>query len=237
MLTWASTSYEFNPNDRAIEDDLRDQVNGKKASSDLELKLRILENRRYALRRADTGARVASIISALGMPTGFKDLFQSTDKPTSTRTFLFSRIIVNAKNELVLSRALDSMFGAVTSIAGPAENMLSLMAPSTNKGDPDQIAYAEKVRPDIEGLAQDALANGGVDDEGFRDNEGFVDVEDRERKTAILKLEEYISSGLLTGRKLEQVNAAINNGNVPLESLKYYVAACKGLESSRVTSE
>lgn len=133
MVVWAPASYEFNPSDRAEEELLRKA--GNSPVSEQALKLKTLEYKKVALRRADTGARAAAIISAIGMPTGFRSLFGDNDPPDSVRYFLFSRVIVNTKNELVLNRALDSMFGTQALLASPAE---ALAAPASEPagGDP-----------------------------------------------------------------------------------------------------
>jgi len=126
MITWGPASYEFNPADRAEEELLRKSIKdapegtAPNAPTEVALKLKTLEYKKVALRRADTGARVAAIISTIGMPTGFKYLFSDKDGPSAVRVFLFSRVIVNTKNEMVLNRALDSMFGAAKLLGGPS---------------------------------------------------------------------------------------------------------------------
>lgn len=132
MIQWAPASYEFNPADRAKEELLRNSIkNNSGKISEQALELKTLEYKKVALRRADTGARVAAIISAIGMPTGFKGLFANSDRVV----FLFSRIIVNTKNELVMNRALDTMFGAATMIAGPLPVAPQIAAPEASPVD------------------------------------------------------------------------------------------------------
>lgn len=168
MVVWAPASYEFNPADRAKEELLRYAVkDNKPMPSDVQIELKTLEYKKVALRRADTGARVAAIISAIGMPTGFKGLFDASEKPDSVRYFLFSRVIVNTKNEMVLNRALDSMFGAQALLAGPAAS-LAAPASETAGGEPPMRNANEPADVGEMSAAQlaalDAAAEGGFGD-------------------------------------------------------------------------
>ena len=75
---------------------------------------------KVARMRANTGARNRATLAILGMQTGFKNLFGKNDSDAATRTFLFSRVIVNAKNELVLNRMLDQIAAPTAALYGPA---------------------------------------------------------------------------------------------------------------------
>jgi hypothetical protein len=81
-------------------------------------RLAYISLRKAARQRANTGARSRAILSILGMQTGFKDLFSPDAPPTAEKTFLFSRIIVNTKNEMVLNRMLDNLTGTSKLIYG-----------------------------------------------------------------------------------------------------------------------
>ena len=81
-------------------------------------RLAYLSLRKTARQRANTGARSRAILSILGMQTGFKDLFPPDAPPTAEKTFLFSRIIVNTKNEMVLHRMLDSLTAPAKALYG-----------------------------------------------------------------------------------------------------------------------
>lgn len=126
MIDLAPAEYEYDAEVRAEEEILKNQMKYKTgskyadgaATAELEKKSCYLQHRKVARRRADTGARCAAIIAALGMPTGMKNLFAKSP----TVYFLFSRIIYNAKNKMVMDRALDSMFGAAKLLGGPAES-------------------------------------------------------------------------------------------------------------------
>ena len=52
------------------------------------------------------------------MQTGFKDLFRPDDSPTATVTFLFSRIIVNTKNQMVLGFMLKNITSPAAMLYG-----------------------------------------------------------------------------------------------------------------------
>jgi len=126
MVEMAPAEYEYDAEVRAEEEILKNMQKYKEGSKyadgkpgvELEKKGCYLQHRKVARRRADTGARCAAIIAALGMPTGMKNLFSKGP----TVYFLFSRIIYNAKNKMVMDRALDSMFGAAKLLGGPSES-------------------------------------------------------------------------------------------------------------------
>jgi hypothetical protein len=154
MVQWAPANYEFNPADRAEEEWLRKHIKYKDPlPSEVEQRLKILELKKVAARRADTGARVAAIVSAIGMPTGFKGIFQNG---ASQVVFLFSRIIVNTKNEMVMQYALSKMFGAAAAVAGPSINTPAIAAPAA----PQVDDYAGQYEP--------------VPDEPMDDREGLI---------------------------------------------------------------
>ncbi len=71
--------------------------------------------------RANTGARSRATVAVLGMQTGFKGLFKKEDPADKTVTFLFSRVIINAKNEFVMNRMLDGIAGNTAALFGPAQ--------------------------------------------------------------------------------------------------------------------
>lgn len=74
---------------------------------DAKARLAYLALRKVARQRANTGARCRATLSILGMQTGFKDLFARDARPETSVTFLFSRIIINARNERVTKHLLD----------------------------------------------------------------------------------------------------------------------------------
>lgn len=139
MVQWAPANYEFSPEDRAEEEWLKGVVKkGYAEPSEAAKRLKVLEMKKVAVRRADTGARVAAIISAIGMPTGFKNIFNGTD----TVVFLFSRVIVNTKNEMVMNRALDMMFASSSAIAGPSLAQKALASPPVSAQDYEESVSA-----------------------------------------------------------------------------------------------
>jgi hypothetical protein len=92
---------------------------GKRPYTDQEKKEAYIDLKKVARQRANTGARSRATVSILGMQTGFKDLYGKDDSATSSKTFLFSRVIVNAKNELVMGRMLDNLAGNAFALYGP----------------------------------------------------------------------------------------------------------------------
>jgi hypothetical protein len=113
-------------------------------------RLAYLSLRKTARQRANTGARSRAILSILGMQTGFKDLFPPDAPPTAEKTFLFSRIIVNTKNEMVLNRMLDSLTGTTKLLYGNDTKQL--------EAQPLRPALAIQSKPDEEPEAEEARA-------------------------------------------------------------------------------
>jgi len=101
---------------------------GRKEHSPQELAKERVNLQKVARQRANTGARSRATLSVLGMQTGFKGLFDKNEPSTATRVFLFSRIIVNAKNELVMNRMLDSMGSNVAMLYGANPGVQALPA-------------------------------------------------------------------------------------------------------------
>jgi hypothetical protein len=84
-------------------------------------RLAYLSLRKTARQRANTGARTRAILSILGMQTGFKNLFPYDAPANAEQIFLFSRIIVNTRNEMVLNRMLDSLTGTSRLLYGQSQ--------------------------------------------------------------------------------------------------------------------
>jgi len=95
-------------------------------------RLAYLSLRKVARQRANTGARSRAILSILGMQTGFMDLFRPDAPPSAQVTFLFSRIIVNSRNEMVLDRMLKSLTAPVGLLYGSESRMLEFPAQARN---------------------------------------------------------------------------------------------------------
>lgn len=118
--------YEFDVEVRLEELKLKGKTawnNGSKSTrayTDQELASERIQLLKVGRMRANTGARNRATIAILGMQTGFKNLFDKNASDHTTVTFLFSRIIVNAKNEMVLNRMLDNIAGPTQALFGPA---------------------------------------------------------------------------------------------------------------------
>ncbi len=105
----------------------------------LEDKARIayLTLRKVARQRANTGARSRATLSLLGMQTGFKDLFRTDAPPDASVTYLFSRIIVNTKNEMVLGYMLSNIASPAAMLYGTTgiKNTLPMIQSPCDPGD------------------------------------------------------------------------------------------------------
>jgi hypothetical protein len=129
MILGSACEYEFDVKVRTEEMKLAGRADwgnkdengrpGRKDYSDLDLQKELINFRKVGRQRANTGARNRATVSILGMPTGIKGLFGKSDPDTKTVVFLFSRIIINAKNELVMNRMLDGIAGNAAALYGP----------------------------------------------------------------------------------------------------------------------
>jgi len=165
MVPCDPTCYEFNPADRAEEDLLKKAIaDNTEMPDERHIRLKTLEYRKVSLRRANTGARVAAIIGAIGMPTGFKFLFDRNDKDDDIRIFLFSRIIFNAENKTVMDRALNNMAPMTRLLTGESgDETIRLIGSNEDDDLPPDIKEAEPIQgTSVETLARNAV--GTVDD-------------------------------------------------------------------------
>lgn len=220
IVQWAPAEYEFDPELRAEEDIIRDEEKPRdkqRYGSESRKRMLVLQYKKVARRRADTGARAAAIISAIGMPTGFKDLFRNGDPDTATRTFLFSRIVANAKNERVLNRALDNMFGQAQQLYGGHTAQAAIEAPS------ERLAAAVPVEPE--------------DDPGFGDNveSDRLSHEDQARNDAVEMLCQLRDENdwSLHPTKLQTIQDTIDNAeDIPVDKLLEFHTRVKGFVDS-----
>lgn len=119
--------YEFDVEVRHEEEVIADRsakypkyhANGKLLED--KARLAYLTLRKVARQRANTGSRSRATLSILGMQTGFKDLFRPDDSPIATVCFLFSRIIVNTKNQMVLGIMLKNIAAPAAMLYGPGQ--------------------------------------------------------------------------------------------------------------------
>jgi len=103
---------------------------GKRELTERDIQAERIQFLKVGRQRANTGARNRATVSILGMSTGFKGLFDKNDPPTATRTFLFSRIIVNAKNEMVMNAMLANLAGNTQALYGPKAIAAPAQAPA-----------------------------------------------------------------------------------------------------------
>lgn len=108
-------------------------------------RLAYLALRKTARQRANTGARTRAILSILGMQTGFKDLFRPEDKPDATVTFLFSRIIINTMNEMVLNRMLVNLTAPAAMLFGPRKQQTLLPHDDLPEPEPQEAIDAHLI--------------------------------------------------------------------------------------------
>lgn len=168
-----------------------------------------LELKKVARQRANTGARSRATLNLLGMSTGLKDLFKKDDPDSTTREFLFSRVIVNTRNEMVLNRALDSMFGQagnVPQLFGPDADVPRIaernVSPSHDEADP----------------VPDDLDDAPFDLEP--ESVAPVDPEEKEKEVLRDDLKGSLESGLLPPAKEDQVRGWLSDESLSLSELR-----------------
>jgi hypothetical protein len=212
---------------------------GSREYTPKELAQERVQLRKVARQRANTGARNRATVAVLGMQTGFKNLYSKNEPDTATRVFLFSRVIVNAKNEIVLNRMLDNIAGPTQALYGSQEAVQiaatthQIAAPAAVDPAPYVGEYDDEPRnvtSEAEDLAASAL-NGG---DGFDDEPGHDGVD---REALVVSLEQYLASGTLNDKAAETVRSLINT-KAPIEQLASYLDMLKkgrGLKTRAVS--
>lgn len=138
---------------------------GTREYTEREVQSEMIQFRKVGRQRANTGARNRATVAILGMSTGFKGLFQPNEPPTSTRTFLFSRIITNAKNEMVMNAMLQNIGGNTAALFGPSQAPASLAAPAAQDFEAAKPASDTSTtfeEPDLD-LGLDSATNDAAD--------------------------------------------------------------------------
>lgn len=194
--------YEFDVDVRLAELEVNGKtewVNNQKTSraySEIELKRERIQLLKVARMRANTGARNRATLAMLGMQTGFKGLFGKQDPDSATRVFLFSRCIVNAKNELVMNRMLDQIAGPTAALYGPATSAPQAIAAPVETATASEGVQVEVVADDWEDAPSAAPATP-------------IDAETAE---LISSLHDYLAAGTLPQKGIDQIAAALDRG-------------------------
>ncbi|MDD5304603.1 MAG: hypothetical protein PHS14_16020 [Elusimicrobia bacterium] len=234
MIFGSACEYEFDIDTRTEEM----QLDGKKdwagvpqggrpnirEYTEKELSRERVNFRKVGRQRANTGARNRATVSILGMPTGIRGLFDKNDPLTATRTFLFSRIIINAKNELVMNKMLDGLASNTAALYGPSATA-QIAAPAHARA-PDPADYARPAEDQTTSAGDDELDFGGAAPAAKAD----------QAEAARNALRDYINSGVLSKQQIDVVQPAVDNPATPLGgpgSLMYYLDLCKKQEEAR----
>lgn len=226
MILGDVCEYEFDVDVRLAELEIKGKTvwnDGQKTTRPYEPKELAAERiqlQKVARQRANTGARNRATVSILGMQTGFKGLFQKNDSDSKSVTFLFSRVIVNAKNELVMNRMLDGIAGNTAALFGPQAAPRALPAAPAHAGMPvdEPFRNASETAPAGDDFALEAEGAGTAS-------------EADQIKAAREALEDYYATPeLLAANSKAQLRAALDDPKTPLNgalSLNYFLASCK----------
>ncbi len=235
MVYGSACEYEFDVGTRTDEAEIngkadwdnKDQYGrpGKIPFSQLELKAKRLEFRKVGRQRANTGARNRATVAILGIPTGIKGLFSKKDPDDATRIFLFSRIIINSKNKMVMDRMLDNLAGNTAALFGPAQSAPALPAHTASAERPMRSvepAPEPKIIPPAApaGRGVDALFDGEPTDE---------DLIEATRNA----LNDYLNSALLNSEQKAKLTPIVNDPATGLETLRKYLDMCSEQERRR----
>lgn len=120
---------------------------GTKPYTERELLVLFIDYRKFGCQRANTGARARAIVYLLGMKRGLKGLFADKGEATDTREFLVSRIIVNAKNTLVMKAMIANLGHNANALYGPTQ----ITGPAQAAESFDPAEGARRVGPEAEG--------------------------------------------------------------------------------------
>jgi hypothetical protein len=198
-----------------------------------ELDIERVQFRKVARQRANTGARNRATLAVLGMQTGFKDLFPKNVGADAVKVFLFSRIIVNAKNELVLNRMLDGIAGPTQALFGPQVTVPQISAPVQPAEYVGQdIPEDPPMRPADEQRTTPASLAAAALDDGF-ELDGSPSGTPDPRSEAITTLEEYLASGALNANAENTIRGLIDSNATPIETLQLYVKKCSAIAGKK----
>jgi len=228
MILGDVCEYEFDVDVRLEELKLKGKTawdNGQKSSrpyTPAELASERVQLQKVARQRANTGARNRATVSILGMQTGFKNLFAKNDPDTKTVTFLFSRIIVNAKNEMVMNRMLDNL-GPSTAMLYGSQGPAQIAAPAA--------AAEPAMRPVGPGHDDEALAATYDFGDPVTETAPAIDPEVEKLQAALV---EYIASGCLRDNGKKACQDALDRGETDPIVLRDLVNKAKAAYEARI---
>jgi hypothetical protein len=208
------TEYEFNVVDRVNDEFLSDFTNKRFVKTAIDARKKMLALKKFATRRASTGAELAVIRELAGIPTAMKG--DQIKKP-----MLFSQVVESTKFKLQVAKELmqtpdgrqhvaNALFGTSQALFGPSEQNLPQAEPRVvNPEEPPSDITAE-------------FGDGDLDSDGF-DESPPMD----ERSQLCLELEQFTLSGILSEKASETVTTAINDLNTPIERLRDLRQKCQ----------
>ena len=212
--------YEFNVVDRANEDFLSDFQNKKYIRTAIDARKKLLALKKFATRRASTGAELAVIRELAGVPTALKQ--DQISKP-----MLFAQIVENNQFKLQVAKDLmktadgrqsvaQAMFGTTQALYGPQGqgDALQRIVDST-----EQQEVASLPEPDpFDDFDEPPIAAPELD----------------ERQQILQQLEEYLNADILQEKGRAVIGAALKNPDpIPTEKLYEYLEKCKAAQQRR----
>ena len=191
--TWRSAACEY-------EFDV--EIRAKECKSERD----VLQLRKFARQRADTGARLRVIRALTGLKTGFAP--EELEKP-----FVFARYTVNVQAMMddpqMKQAAINQALGVSQEIYGPSERNVT----------PEREALEAPAEEEPE----------APDDDPFDEKEGDLSEEQKAR----IALEEWLNSDVLKESAKDLIRATLDDENATLAALLSLIERCKAYEAKK----
>jgi len=191
--TWRSATCEY-------EFDV--EIRAKECKSERD----VLQLRKFARQRADTGARLRVIRALTGLKTGFAP--EELEKP-----FVFARYTVNVQAMMddpqMKQAAINQALGVSQEIYGPSERNVT----------PEREALEAPAEEEPE----------APDDDPFDEKEGDLSEEQKAR----IALEEWLNSDVLKESAKDLIRATLDDENATLAALLSLIERCKAYEAKK----
>ena len=198
--TWRSAACEY-------EFDV--EIRAKECKSERD----VLQLRKFARQRADTGARLRVIRALTGLKTGFAP--EELEKP-----FVFARYTVNVQAMMddpqMKQAAINQALGVSQEIYGPSERNVT----------PEREALEAPAEQGSEEPAQELAPR---DDDPFDEKEADLSEEQKAR----IALEEWLNSDVLKESAKDLIRATLDDENATLAALLSLIERCKAYEAKK----
>jgi hypothetical protein len=207
--------YEYNVCDRVNIALLKDFKNYKKFKTRFDVQVKLIEEKKFALRCASTGAQLAAAREIAGIPTAWKT--QDINKP-----MMFSHVIRNPEYQKHLTAALlktpegrkavaEATFGTTSHLYGQEA--------------------AEAARPSLQEHSKNSDFEPMIENDPFDEIASTKESELTEWDRMKLELEQFLISDTLPPKGVKVVKDALSDPRVTEDRLKELINKCRSLPS------